>query len=425
MNTQVVAVYGRQSNPGQSEQTFDFQRQTCLEHASANGYHIFTGHCFPFGTTISKTFGGKIYEGKIISFDEFYKIQYEDNDCEEMTHSEIYKYIKSLPNDTTSVGLNMAMTFDRQTGTKHAKLKEMNYLLDNFTGDEQGNGKCFSKLIIYKVDRFGRNVEEALERLNILRKKGITVETAEKGKQFKFNNHPQDRFDFINELNRAELFSKSLSQDIKQRIEKEKENGTYKPKRPYGYMNGEDQDGKVISIPNPEEQRVIKLVYDLLHQYRDYEQVAKHLNENKLYKYSHSKVSARHHKEWTHNMVKNLYENNYGKFQNLKNSNQEIDDYVNSEYRKCHDKNLVLENLFHKYNLIWNRTKLNNRLTKETKEYVKIEKKCDSLVSMFCKIAVKKEESGKRKQNHNDTIMTKRTKYDSKNNFQEIIDLLD
>ena len=63
---------------------------------------------YKVGTIISKKFDGISYQGKIIKpYDgRYYRIEYEDGDEEDMTHSEVRKY---LPRIKTTAGYGAAL----------------------------------------------------------------------------------------------------------------------------------------------------------------------------------------------------------------------------------------------------------------------------------------------------------------------------
>jgi hypothetical protein len=73
---------------------------------------------FSIGTTITKHWGGVPYTGTVTSnTDKYYKIRYEDNDEEELNHSEVAKYMKKHGGEgTTTEEIGQRMRLKKRLG---------------------------------------------------------------------------------------------------------------------------------------------------------------------------------------------------------------------------------------------------------------------------------------------------------------------
>lgn len=411
----IAALYGRQSSKDQSD-SLSFQHSVCMDHVKKFNYKLFTGHCYGLGTTVEKNFGGEYFEGSIIDIDEYYKICYHDGDCEDMTHSDVSKLVKHKNPYTKDIGYD-EMVFDIHSGLDHNGQKELHNLINNFTGDYRGVGKQFDVLIVYRVDRFGRNVSECSLTLEVLRKKGIVVETAEEGKIYRYNNDPYERSDFMKKIVDAQQFSDLLSIACKQRRAKMIADGHDLNPAPYGWMK-KKIDGIHTRVINPDEQKIIIQVNQLVIQHLDYKIVSDVMNHNNIYKYSHKPNHSKHKKPWNIDMIRNLCKDKTKKdvldaklVERLR--KREI---INSLYEfKSGNMDETLKCLIEEYNMSLSKNQIKNLLNKETIDKVQLENQCNNLINSLQNISFP-DKCNKRRRNE--------TKYDYQSKKSKTINTL-
>jgi DNA invertase Pin-like site-specific DNA recombinase len=168
------------------------------------------------------------------------------------------------------------------------KLKELNLLLN----------KVNSNIIILvsDVSRFSRNVYQALEKLEILRSKNVSVHSIHNN--ITYDNNPNNRHEFRRLLSCAEYESDIYSERIKKSLNFRKKNNCKIGRSRFGYESFYDNKGFRRERINKREQYIFRLIGSKNRSGFNYPQIADFLN-NKNYTFRN--------KEWTSQRVRYVY----------------------------------------------------------------------------------------------------------------------
>jgi DNA invertase Pin-like site-specific DNA recombinase len=145
-------------------------------------------------------------------------------------------------------------------------------------------------IIVYRIDRLGRNVTKFLALLENMEKKGVTVYSIHERLWYHEN-----KMEFVEKLIQSNKESITIGDRVKMSVEQRRRRGDEcLGSARYGYKLCK-RDGKVVLDTINNEQDIINIIKKLNAEFRSPKFIAKYLNEN-----NHLKRG----RKWTHVMVK-------------------------------------------------------------------------------------------------------------------------
>ena len=165
------------------------------------------------------------------------------------TENSIEGQVEAARNYATQHGYNIIHVYaDRaKTGTNDQR-EEFQRMLSDCKKHK------FSVIIVWKVDRFGRNREEITFNKYKCKKEGVRVEYV--AENLGDGNEAVILESVLEGM--AEYFSKQLSTNVKRGLEASRKKGNYVGSAPFGYIK---RDGKLIEVP--EELEVVRTIFEL------------------------------------------------------------------------------------------------------------------------------------------------------------------
>jgi len=167
---------------------------------------------------------------------------------------------------------------------------------------EDAKNKLFDIILVWKVDRFGRDTLTGLQTVEVLREYGIEIISVTE--PFDLNT-PIGRYQFINYLNMAELERNNILDRMYMGASRAAKKGKWMGGIvPYGYIVG---DNGYLEI-EPKESKIVKKIYELyIEEKMPSSDIAVYLNNLNIPTSSMSKYKNRHRKnpteKWRANSV--------------------------------------------------------------------------------------------------------------------------
>jgi DNA invertase Pin-like site-specific DNA recombinase len=135
-----------------------------------------------------------------------------------------------------------------------------------------------SFLVVSDISRFSRNMRNALETLEELKRKQINIHAV--CNNCSYDDQPLNRFQFRSYLNQAELESDQISARVKRSIKNRKKLGSKIGKTQFGFDTYYDKKGIRREKPNFTEQNILLIIKKLKNDDYSLEEIAEFLNEN-------------------------------------------------------------------------------------------------------------------------------------------------
>jgi DNA invertase Pin-like site-specific DNA recombinase len=167
-------------------------------------------------------------QGKTATFDT------QINICQKYAKQKNYKVINTIA----------------ETGSAYRPNQQI--LLENLVDEIEPD----TVILVHSYDRFSRNVLTGMERLDILRKKNVFVESATEHVDYTI---PNGRHLLTTILSSAQLQSETLGKKVKNSIAERKRLGIYHGRASYGYHYVKHDD-KYFLEEEPTQQKVIKII---------------------------------------------------------------------------------------------------------------------------------------------------------------------
>lgn len=156
-------------------------------------------------------------------------------------------------------------------------------------------------IIFYEASRFSRNTLQALDCLNKLNKKNISVYSISDDCGYSTNS---DKYKFRLLFPKAENESDMISERVKKSILFRRKRGDYIGNAPYGYETYLNDQSIRKLRKNKDEQFVIQFICKMIHDNKTYSEIAEKLNEIKIDKRGYT---------WTNNSVSSVVKSNIKK----------------------------------------------------------------------------------------------------------------